>query len=126
MGVLLLLGVAAVWVCFELVLGAVGRGGVGRGGEGHPTALPVLISPRAGEQWHRAGGLLESQGMYPKQTDTHTHTHTCRSILLSEPVAAGPTRIKCIWVCHGCFHLFSFVFMMQKLNCDLGKREKAR
>lgn len=42
----------------------------------HTTALPVLISSHAGEQWHQAGGLLERQGTYPKYPTTPAHTHT--------------------------------------------------
>lgn len=119
-GFLLLLGVVAyVRACSQFVLGAVGRGGRGEGAHRRSASsyLPPCRRAVASSRW-----LIRKSG---NVSQTHTHTHTCRSMLLLGPVAAGPTRIKYIWVCHGCL-LFSFVFMMQKINCDLGKREEAR
>lgn len=105
----------------------------------HTTALPVLISSHAGEQWHQAGGLLEKQGTYSKYphppTDTHTHnpptpntpqhnhtfTDTHSGVWTNVSIWANfRAREEKICLSHAAsVYRFSFCTNDKKINCSL-------
>lgn len=90
----------------------------------HTSALPVLISSHAGEQWHQAGGLLEKQGMYPKYPPppcTNPSTHTQRSVWTYVSIwACGRAHEEkvCLGRTVSVYRLF-FCVDDAKINCDL-------
>lgn len=87
----------------------------------HTTALPVLISSRAGELWHQAGSLLEKRETYSKKKKSplfahFTKRHTVKRGLefLCGPVAK-PMRRKSRRV----FIALVFCVDEAKINCSL-------
>lgn len=93
----------------------------------HTTTLPVLISAHAGEQWHRAGGLLEKQERPPH------HPPPTLTPSLHTPTHSSVWTYVSIWACGSrahkgkvCLSVYRFLFCVDdaKINCDLENEQQ--